>query len=268
MSSVASPVFVRCADLDPLVVFTRSLLKAMDVGEKVAMGAIPVPVNETLGLVGALLLSVSVAVRVPRAVGVNTMLTVQFADGARLAPQLLLWLKSPVTVNPEIRSVPVPVFLSITFWAPLDVPTCWDANERDVPENEAPGTTPVPFKETDEGDPGKSPLIASVPDRLPVIVGVKTTFTAQLDPGESEVPQLFDCEKSPEAEMELKLSAIVPLLVMVTAEGAELVPRVVEPKVRLPGDIATADAPPVPVRNTSCVLPLVPPELSVIVTFP
>lgn len=49
--------------------------------------------------------SVTVAVRVPVAVGVKVMLIVQLAPAATLAPQLLVWAKSPVLVPDSVMLV-------------------------------------------------------------------------------------------------------------------------------------------------------------------
>ena len=61
------------------------------------VGITPVPVREAVcGLFAALSVMVSVPLRVPLAVGVNVILTVQVVLGARLVPQLLVCPKSPL----------------------------------------------------------------------------------------------------------------------------------------------------------------------------
>ena len=63
---------------------------------------------------------VRVAVRVPMSVGLKETVTVQLPLAARLAPQLLVWLKSPefVPLNAmlEILRVEFPVLLRMTGW--------------------------------------------------------------------------------------------------------------------------------------------------------
>ena len=79
----------------------------------------PVPVRLAVwGLPAALSLTVSVAARVPVAVGVKVTLIVQFAPAARLVPQLLVWPKSPllvpVMVMPLMLNEALPEFESVT----------------------------------------------------------------------------------------------------------------------------------------------------------
>ena len=57
----------------------------------------PVPERLTAcGLPAALSLTVRFPLRVPEAIGMNVMLIVQLAFAAKLAGQLLTWVKSPV----------------------------------------------------------------------------------------------------------------------------------------------------------------------------
>lgn len=58
--------------------------------------------------------------------------------------------------------------------------------------------------------------IVSAPVRVPVVVGVKATFSVQLAPAARDVPQLLLCEKSPVIEMLEMLKAAVPLLLSFT----------------------------------------------------
>ena len=63
-------------------------------------------------------------------------------------------------------------------------------------------------------------------------------------------------------------NGMVPLLVMVTAAGEELVPTVVAPNVRLTGETLAIEAPLEPVSEIVCWLPLTAPESSVTTTLP
>jgi hypothetical protein len=47
------------------------------------------------------------------AVGLKITLTVQLEPAAKLAPQLLVWEKSPLAVTPAIVRVVLPVLLSV-----------------------------------------------------------------------------------------------------------------------------------------------------------
>ena len=73
----------------------------------------------------ALLAMDNVPVRVPDAVGVKVTLTVQEALAAMLAPQLLLWAKSPLVLTPEIEAAAEPVLVTVTDCAALVLPTFW-----------------------------------------------------------------------------------------------------------------------------------------------
>lgn len=124
ISRIASPVLDSVTVCAELVEDTCCAAKVKEEGESDATGPIPVPDSETEGGVPvALLLSVSEPVRVPRAAGTNTTLTVQVAPAPRLAGQLFVCVKSPDTTKPLMDSVPVPVLVRITFFAELVVPT-------------------------------------------------------------------------------------------------------------------------------------------------
>ena len=72
------------------------LPKAKLVGERLTSGAIPVPVRVTVcGLSGALSVNVTVAVRVPAALGLNVTLILHWADGGIDVPQSFFKVKSP-----------------------------------------------------------------------------------------------------------------------------------------------------------------------------
>src|SRR5215813_708324 len=148
-----------------------------------------------------------------------------------------------------------PVLLSVTALLPLCVPAGIVPNVRLPGVTLAIGTAPVPVRAIVCELPGcASLLIVRPPLRVPAAFGVKTTFTTQLAPGATLDPQLFDCEKSPDTEMELMFNTILPLLLIVRVEGALAVPILVAAKVRLEGDTTAPEAPPVPLRDATCVL--------------
>ncbi len=87
------------------------------VGERLTAGAVPVPLRPTVcGLPAALSLMLSVALRVPVAVGVKVTLIEQLAPAATDVPQLLVWAKSVGFVPPIVMlvmlRVEVPVLLN------------------------------------------------------------------------------------------------------------------------------------------------------------
>jgi hypothetical protein len=96
----------------------------------VIVGATAVPVRLAVcGLLVALSVTVSVAVRVPAAVGVKVTLIVQLAPAASELPQLFDSAKSPGLV-PVIATLamvagPVPVLVSVTTWSGPVTPTPW-----------------------------------------------------------------------------------------------------------------------------------------------
>jgi hypothetical protein len=86
------------------------------VGERLATGAVPVPVRLTVW-VGGLALSVMVTapVLVPTAVGLKVTLMVQLPPAATREPQVFVWEKSPLALMLLMLRVVLPVFLSVTL---------------------------------------------------------------------------------------------------------------------------------------------------------
>src|SRR5581483_8033513 len=104
----------------------------------------PVPARETVWTPVAILPAMKRdAERGPGAVGVKITWTVQAAEGARLAPQLLVWEKSTPLVPPiEIGARPsaaVPVLVMRTDWAGAAVPTVRVAKARLAVDSEGAG---------------------------------------------------------------------------------------------------------------------------------
>src|SRR5438270_13870805 len=85
------------------------------------------------GLLGALSLTLSCALRALVAVGLKVTAIVQLAPGARLEPQLLVCAKSPGLVPPieiplMLSDAPPSLFFSVKFLAGLVVPTLCGGN--------------------------------------------------------------------------------------------------------------------------------------------
>src|ERR1035437_7343913 len=96
---------------------------------------------------------VTIALRLPAAVGVNVTEMLQLPPAATLAPQVLVCAKSPafVPVTPMLVIVraPDPVLLSVTDWAVLVVLTFRLANVKLPEVSDTIGTvTPVPERVT------------------------------------------------------------------------------------------------------------------------
>ena len=67
---------------------------------------------------------VNAPVRAPAVEGVNVTPIEQVVPPATLVPQLfVVWAKSPLTARLEMLSVKVPVFVRLTHWTGLVVPT-------------------------------------------------------------------------------------------------------------------------------------------------
>ncbi len=95
-------------------------------GELSVTVRVPVPLRPTVcGLPAALSMMLSVAFRVPVAVGVKVTLIEQLAPAASDVPQVLLWAKSPgfapVVEMPLMLSAAFPVFVSVAVCAALVV---------------------------------------------------------------------------------------------------------------------------------------------------
>jgi hypothetical protein len=87
-------------------------------GERLAAGAVPVPVRLALwGLPLALSAMLTEAARLPLADGVKVTLMVQLAPAATELPQVLVWAKSlalvPVTATLVTLKVALPVLVRV-----------------------------------------------------------------------------------------------------------------------------------------------------------
>ena len=109
----------------------------MLVADQVALGpeVSPTPFRGTAcGLPTVLSVIVIDALRGPDWLGVKATVKVQFAAAARLELQVLVWLKSaalvPLNAMLLITTVEVPVFVTVSAWAPLEVPVSCGAKLR------------------------------------------------------------------------------------------------------------------------------------------
>jgi len=144
----------------------------------------PVPERLTVwGLVIALSATSSTAARAPFAVGLNVTLTVHFAPAAKVAPQVVAdWLKSPafvpVNVLPDIVRAVGRLFLIVTIFAVLVVPTVWAAKVRLDGVTDT-GAIPVPVKLTDCGLLFAPSVIVSAAVFAPGVTGANVTLILQ-----------------------------------------------------------------------------------------
>ena len=129
MVSEALPVSVRVTLCAALLVPDIWSGKVSEEDDKLTRGTIPVPLKLTVcGLLEALSVKFSEALRLPVADGVNVTLTVQVPLGITVAPVQVsaLLAKSlafvPPIVTVEMVRLAVPVLVTVSAWAALVVP--------------------------------------------------------------------------------------------------------------------------------------------------
>jgi len=184
------------------------------------VAAAPVPVRLTVCVpAGALLITVSVPLRVPVAVGVKVTKIWQLARPARLAAHpLLVWLKSPVIAMLDRLSGAEPRLVAVTIHGALDIPVVIVPNIPAVAESERIGIAgvAVPLSATLCGLPAALLVKVRVPERVPVAVGLKITriWQVELAVRLPTQPKLC-CEKSPVVAIFEIVTVTVPLFVTV-----------------------------------------------------
>src|SRR5579864_989223 len=119
---------------------------------------------------------------------------VQPAPVAKVAGQLFVWEKSPLTEMPEMLRAASPVLLRVTACAALAVFTIWAAKFSDDGDMPATGATPVPLRATAGAAIKLLLLRTREPPRAPRAVGTNETFIWQLALTASDEPQLLVCE--------------------------------------------------------------------------
>jgi hypothetical protein len=140
----AVPKLVSVTDCAVLVVPTTWVAKVRLSVDRVALGPEknPVPFKAiSCGLPAVLSMMVTEAVRGPLSVGAKVTVMVHLPPDGRLESHVLIWLKSlafvPVTATLLMVNVRAPVFVSVTVWGALIVPTAWGAKVRLVFESES-----------------------------------------------------------------------------------------------------------------------------------
>lgn len=159
----------------------------------------------------------------PVAVGLNSMLTVQLDPPPRLDPQVLLVIgKSdlvPVSVMLLMVTDELLSLVIVTLNVALVLPTVTGPKFNAV--GDTARATPVPVRLAVCGLPGALSVMDSVPVRVPPCVGLKLTFTMQLAPAPSELPQAVfggaaTRAKSPLTAMLVIETALPPVFLTVT----------------------------------------------------
>jgi hypothetical protein len=214
------PSFLRVTVWGRPVVPTYWLEKVTLVGDKVAVGAVPVPVKLiTCGLLGASSAMVNAPLRSPMLVGTKVTLTVHETPAPRVEGDIgqeLLRVKSPLTAIPVMLNATVPVLLRVTVCAALVLPTSWAANVRLDAERLRAGPRPVPERLTVCGLPGASEEMVSSPVFAPGAVGVKVTLIVQRAPAATLLPQSLVSANSALMAMLLIVNVALPVLLSMT----------------------------------------------------
>ncbi len=266
----------------------------------------PVPVRETICVVPATppesSVIVSVAASAAVVEGVNvTLITQEFpGPGAGGTAVLFLQVVVPATMAKSVASAPLiatafdaarfsvslPLLVSVAVSAALVTPFGWLPKANVGGAAPPCGDTPVPVNETAcvvPATPPESSVIVNVAASAPVVEGVNVTLITQElpGPGAGETVVLFlqvvvpaTMAKSPAfaplittAFAAAKFSVSVPVFVNVTVKAALVVPFRWLPNASGLGAADACGSVPVPVSVTVCVVPAVPLESSVTVTF-
>lgn len=157
-------------------------------GIRLAMGPpSPVPVKgAVLGVLVALLTTLSEADLAPAETGVKVMLILHPSPAPKVAPQVVVLLKSPelapVIVIEEIAIVAPPVFVRVTVTGELELPTDMEPKATDVGERLPVGAVPVPVRGALSGLVEALVVKVRLALRAPKAFGVKVTPTIQLLP--------------------------------------------------------------------------------------
>jgi hypothetical protein len=128
----AVPGLLNVTACGGLVVPKGWLAKVKLVGDKLTRGdGRPFPASVIVcGLSDALSVMFTEPYRSPGTVGVKVTLMMQLAPTARLAPQVLVWAKSPLAEMLIMIKVALPVFVRVTVWGALVLPTACPVKVR------------------------------------------------------------------------------------------------------------------------------------------
>jgi hypothetical protein len=169
-------------------------------------------------------------------VGWKLTLIVQLALAATEGRQLLLCVQPLEIVKLLMLSATVPVFVTVTGWGGLVVPTSWWLKLRLVGETLGAGRrTPVPLSGTVWGLLASLSLTERLADSEPTIVGVNVTLMVQLVPAASaaDVEQVVPTAAMAKSPVTLPVMAMLeivrlalPLFESVTGWAGLVVPTI------------------------------------------
>lgn len=171
------------------------------VGEKVAEGGSPVPLRFMVaGVAEALSVMVSVAVRVPVAVGLKVTKIVQLEPAEIEVPHVLASEKAAALVPVTAMLVMVRdwslLSVSVTDCAELAAPCVWLAKVRLLVDRATPAAVPVPDRPTVWGLPEALSVNTTEAVRAPAALGVNVTLSVHCAEGARVEPQVLVSEKS------------------------------------------------------------------------
>jgi hypothetical protein len=142
-------------------------------------------------------------------------LIVQLALAATEGRQLLLCVQPFEIVKLLMLIANAPVFVTVTGWEALVVPTGWLLKLRLVGETLGAGRrTPVPLNATVRGLPGSLLLTERLADSAPTIVGVNVTLIVQLVPAASgdDVEQVVPSVATAKSPVTLPVMAMLEIV--------------------------------------------------------
>jgi len=196
---------------------TSTGLKAIEAGNTVKLTVDCVPVPERIsfcGLLNALSVTVTLAVRLPVAVGLKVTVMPQLAPAAKVLPQVLVWAKSPGLAPPMAMLVMFKVVLArlvmVAVCGALVVPMDCEAKVKLAGANLT--AVPLPLRAAVCVPPPSTTL--SVADCVPSAFGLNVTEMVQLAPAPRDEPQVLLLMENSEA--------FVPVIVMLEMAKVEL----------------------------------------------
>ena len=209
---------------------------------RAAVCGLPPPLSATL----------SVPLRVPVAVGLNRMLTVQLAPPAIELPHVFPEIRKspglvPAMENPVNVTVDAPALCTVIDLAALVVPTATVPKFSEVGEREI--AVPTPLRATVWVAGLASSVKVKLPVRVPMAVGVNVTLTVQLAPTATVLPQVLALmAKSPLMPILLMLSVAVPVFVSFTTFAGLVVPNTLLANVSFATERVTTGPPLLPAQ--------------------
>lgn len=225
MERLAEPVLVTVSVWEALEAFIAWFVKFRVEAEKPTSAAVPVPVKATVcGAPATPLLemvTVSVPLLVPGAVGVKVTVIVQLPPTFTPPPQLSVSAKLPVVEMATVIGTLL-VLVRVTVCPPLVVPGAWLLKVRLPREIWVEIVIPVPERPTVCAVVEAEVVMDREPVRVPVAVGVKAMLKRQPAPMAKDVGQLLVWAKSPLMLIAVILIAPLPLFTKV-AVWVELV---------------------------------------------